>query len=85
MGIVKRGLDDIMMVAPGIADKLHDQVEYFDLVWGDYEKDKLSYSVNAVYYGKQRKVIDESRISAIAATILAANKAFVTNSKVTDS
>lgn len=24
MGIVKRGLDDIMMVAPGIADKLHD-------------------------------------------------------------
>lgn len=85
MGIVKRGLDDLRLVAPGITEKLAEQVDYFDELYKHYESDKLAYSVNAHYYGKERKLIDETRISAIAATIEAANKAFVPQSKVGES
>jgi hypothetical protein len=70
--IVEIGYRDIRMVAPGIETALGDAVPYMRTVVGHLKADRWVGSVNARYYGVERYHYDESRFSAIAATLQSA-------------
>lgn len=60
------------MVAPGIGKLLEHEVAYLEQANRIITENRWAGSVNAVYYGVQRTLIDEKRLGAIGAVILAA-------------
>jgi hypothetical protein len=70
--VLKQGIEDLMMIAPGIAGRLEDGLTYIKELEVEATGNRYHGSVNARYYGAKRIVVDEKRLGAIAATIKAA-------------
>lgn len=70
--VIKQGLQDLLMVAPGIRNRLEDSVAYLDSLIEELLEHRFNGSVNANYYGARKVAINEKRLGAIAATIKAA-------------
>lgn len=70
--VLRQGIEDLAMVAPGIRDRLAEAVHYLDGVLNELKEHRFAGSVNARYYGVKKVRFDEKRVGAIAATIFAA-------------
>lgn len=70
--ILQQGIQDLQMIAPGLRDVLKEGYEYLEGVIEDLRIHRYAGSVNARYYGTKKVHFDEKRVSAIAATIVAA-------------
>jgi len=70
--VINQGLRDLLMVAPGIEARLEEAIEYLDRLLVELREHRFNGSVNSVYYGARKVVIDEKALGAIAATIKAA-------------
>jgi len=70
--VLRQGLMDLQMVAPGIRQRLAEAFTYLEAIERDLKEHRFNGSVNARYYGAQRVPFDEKRLAAIAATIRAA-------------
>jgi hypothetical protein len=70
--VLWQGLQDLLMVAPGLRNRITEAYQYLDaqMIWK--EGHRWNGSVNARYYGASRGDLDEKRLGAIAATIAAA-------------
>lgn len=70
--VLRQGLLDLQMIAPGIRKRLEDAFLYLEGVERTLKEHRFNGSVNARYYGAQRVMFEEKRLAAIAATIRAA-------------
>jgi len=70
--VLRQGIEDLAMIAPGIRTRLRDAVAYLDRVLVELAKHRFAGSVNAKYYGTAKVKFDEKQLSAIAATIVSA-------------
>lgn len=71
--VLKQGVEDLMMIAPGIKDRLSDAMAYLTELYNKMAQNRWNGSVNCRYYGAVRIAVDEKRLSAIAATVFAAS------------
>lgn len=70
--VLKQGVEDLAMIAPGIRDRLQEALHYLDEILTKLAQHRFAGSVNARYYGANKVPFDEKRLSSIAATVLAA-------------
>jgi len=69
--VLKQGVQDLIMVAPGIGERLRNDIEYLNKTAAQMDEHRFRGSVNARYYGTRKIDFDEKRLAAIASTILA--------------
>jgi len=82
---LRRGLSDVMMLFPGVADKVPDSYRYFTEVAGQVENSRWGGSINCRFYGVQRIRVDEGRIGALASVVMGIYDQLATDSKLRDS
>jgi hypothetical protein len=70
--VLWQGLQDLLMVAPGLRNRINDAYQYLEAQMTWKEGHRWNGSVNARYYGASRGDLNEKRLGAIAATISAA-------------
>jgi hypothetical protein len=70
--VLDQGIRDLVMIAPGIKDRLDEAFIYLNGILNRLREHRFNGSVNHRYYGADRITFDEKRMSAIAATIVAA-------------
>jgi hypothetical protein len=70
--VLKQGITDILMVAPGLEGRFQEPLVYLDEVLVKLAAHRFAGSVNSRYYGAPKVRFDEKRLSAIAAIISAA-------------
>jgi len=70
--VLHQGVLDLVMIAPGIRDRLIEAIRYLEQVLNELSQHRFAGSVNHRYYGAPRVAFDEKRLGAIAATIKAA-------------
>jgi hypothetical protein len=70
--VLQQGIRDLLMIAPGIKDRLDEAMRYLDNINLQLAGHRFNGSVNARYYGAIRIPIDEKKLGAIAATLKAA-------------
>jgi hypothetical protein len=68
--VVKKGVDDIKMVFPGVENRVKDDLEYVNQCVEYIKNHRWEGSVNARYYGVGRYHVDEGRMCAIGAVVL---------------
>jgi hypothetical protein len=82
---LKRGLSDVMMLFPGVADKVPDSYRYFTDVAGKVEASRWGGSINCRFYGVSRIRVDEGRIGALASVVMGIYDQLATDSKLRES
>jgi len=70
--VLRQGVQDIAMVAPGITERLKSDIDYLNNASDQMKEHRFRGSVNARYYGTRKIDFEEKRLAAIASTILAA-------------
>lgn len=70
--VLHQGVLDLIMIAPGIRNRLEESLSYLDTVIAELSQHRFAGSVNHRYYGAPRVAFDEKRLGAVAATIKAA-------------
>lgn len=83
--VLSVGIADIQMVAPGFRERVQGQIRYLEECMTFLRAHRWNGSVNARYYGAQKRIFDEKRLGAIAATIYAAVNALADNAPIRDS
>lgn len=83
--VLMQGLTDLLMIAPGISNRVVDAVAYLRTLLAFANGHRYNGSVNARYYGALRGSVDEKRLGAIAATILAALENLTDNAPLGES
>lgn len=83
--VLRQGVQDLLMIAPGIRSRLEDSMKYLDDIHQQMLANRYNGSVNARYYNAKRINVDEKRLSAIAATIYAAVKALAPEAPIANS
>jgi hypothetical protein len=70
--VLWQGLQDLLMIAPGIKGRIEEAYRYLEqqIAWASNHR--YNGSVNARYYNAQRGDLNEKRLGAVAATISAA-------------
>jgi hypothetical protein len=82
---LKRGLTDVMMLFPGVADKVPDSFNYFQDVSRQVEVSRWGGSINCRFYGVQRIRVDEGKIGALASVVMGIYDQLATDSKLRES
>lgn len=82
---LKRGLTDVMMLFPGVADKVPASYQYFTQVSDQVETSRWGGSINCRFYGVARIRVDEGRIGALASVVMGIYDQLATDSKLRDS
>jgi hypothetical protein len=82
---LKRGLTDVMMLFPGVAEKVPDSFRYFTHVSGQVESSRWGGSINCRFYGVARIRVDEGRIGALASVVMGIYDQLATDSKLRES
>jgi len=80
-----RGLNDVMMLFPGIADKVPDSYAYFVDIADQVQASRWGGSINCRFYGVQRIRVDEGRIGALASVVMGIYDQLASDSKLRDS
>lgn len=80
--VLRQGVEDLLMIAPGIKHRLEDAVHYLDEVEEKLAVHRFSGSVNSRYYNCKKVTFDEKRLGAIAATIIAAVEALTDDAPI---
>lgn len=70
--VLKKGIDDVRMIAPGIQVRFEEEIKYLNQVIDQLSAHRFKGSVNARYYGVERGKFDEGRLASVGATIYAA-------------
>lgn len=83
--VLRQGITDILMVAPGLEARFQDAILHLDEVMNKLSQNRFAGSVNCRYYGAPRVKFDEKRLSAIAAIIEAALNALTEDSPLAKS
>jgi hypothetical protein len=83
--VLRQGVQDLLMIAPGIRNRLEDSMKYLDDLHQQMLANRYNGSVNARYYNAKRIGVDEKKLSAIAATIYAAVKALAPEAPIANS
>lgn len=82
---LKKGLDDVRMLFPGITAQVQDSYNFFNNVINQLENTRWGGSINSRFYGVQRVRIDESKIGAIASMVMGVYDQLATDSKLRES
>jgi len=82
---LRRGLSDVMMLFPGVADKVPASYQYFTEVAGQVEASRWGGSINCRFYGVSRIRVDEGRIGALASVVMGIYDQLATDSKLRES
>lgn len=69
--VVKAGVDDLVMVAPGLRTNLDEAMNYLDEMANRLRGNRWYGSINARYYGAPHATIDEKKLAAIASAVYA--------------
>jgi len=82
---LKRGLSDVMMLFPGVAEKVPAAYRYFVDISGTVESSRWGGSINCRFYGVPRIRVDEGRIGALASVVMGIYDQLATDSKLRES
>jgi len=82
---LQRGLADVMMVFPGIIDRVPDAYADFQEIMGRLGTSRWGGSINARFYNVARVRIDEGKIGALASVVMGIYEQMAPDSKLRDS
>lgn len=82
---LKKGLDDVRMLFPGITSQVKDSYDFFNNIINQLEGTRWGGSINSRFYGVQRVRVDESKIGAIASMVMGVYDQLATDSKLRES
>jgi len=82
---LQRGLADVMMVFPGIVERVPAAYANFQNIAGQLANSRWGGSVNARFYNVQRIRIDEGTIGALASVVMGIYDQMAPDSKLRDS
>lgn len=85
MFALKRGLDDVMMIFPGVVNNIPDAYSSFVRTFNELKQTRWGGSINARYYGAQRVRVDESSIGALASVVMGVYDQLASDSKLRES
>jgi hypothetical protein len=80
-----RGLSDVIMLFPGIVEKVPEAHAEFRSVLGSVSNNRWGGSINARFYGAARIRVDEAKIGALASVVMGIYEHLAPNSKLRDS
>lgn len=83
--ILKQGLSDLLLVAPGLRGSLQQQIDALEAYTEQIRQNRWYGSVNARYYGVARVRFDDNSCASIAATILSILERIGSNSPIKES
>lgn len=82
---LKRGLDDVMMIFPGVVNNIPDAYRSFVQMFTRLKQSRWGGSINARYYGAQRIRVDEGSIGALASVVMGVYDQLASDSKLRES
>jgi hypothetical protein len=82
---LKRGLDDVMMLFPGVVRNVPASYQAFNQIVDTVNANRWAGSVNARFYGSQRLRIREGDVGALASVVLGVYNQLAADSKLVDS
>lgn len=82
---LQRGLTDVMMLFPGIVDRVPDSYRSFIDLYDRVNSNRWGGSVNSRFYGVARIRVDESRIGALASVVMGIYEQLAEHSRLRES
>jgi len=82
---LKRGLDDVRILFPGVVDNVPDTFDAFNATLDAVQKSRWGGSVNARYYGAARIRVDEGSIGVLASVVMGVYDQLAPESKLRNS
>lgn len=82
---LKRGLDDIQMIFPGVADRVPDARDEFNQVYQQVIGNRWAGSINCRFYGVNRLNVNEAAFGALASVVVGIYDKLANDSPLLDS
>jgi len=82
---LKRGLDDIQMIFPGVADRVPDARDEFNDVYQRVTASRWAGSINCRFYGVNRIAVNEASFGALASVVVGIYDKLANDSPLLDS
>lgn len=82
---LERGIDDVMMLFPGVVNQVPDAYREFRNITRIVKESRWGGSINSRFYGAQRVRVEEGKIGALASVVMGIYDQLASDSKLRES